>query len=175
MLWVEFAASARIGLADLLLASGNQAEAATQADSACAAVERLLMRDPKVQYWKRLLRDCLAVRSEIALKGSGGTEALPIATRALDAAKSSTSGDRIADSFALAKAWRLIGDSRRALGDGTGARSAWESGFAALPTTAPERPAELAERLLLLQRLGRAGEAQQAAGRLRAIGYRRLT
>jgi tetratricopeptide (TPR) repeat protein len=172
MTWVESAASARIGLAEMLLASGNQAEAAIQASSACTGVQRLLSRDSEVQYWRRLLRDCLAIRTAIMLKGGNPAAALPIAMRALDAARSSTSADKIADQFAAAKAWRLIGDSWRGAGAGARARSAWESGFAMLPTEAPERPSELTERLLLLERLNRREEAGQVAARLRAFGYR---
>ena len=173
--WIEFAASAKIGLAEQLLASGGEDEAESQAASACASIDQLLVHDTHAQYWRRLLRDCLAVRSEIALKSGKAPLALPIAQRALEIARSSTSGDKIADRFAVARAWRLIGDGRRATGDPAGARAAWVSGFAALPTDAPERPVEMSERLQLLQRLGRADEARQISDRLNAIGYRQLT
>ena len=174
MMWVEYAASARIGLAKLLLASGNQGEADSQAAAACTSVERLLGRDATAQYWRRLLRDCLAVRAEIALKSGNAAAALPMAERSLDIARATTSLDKIADRFAVATAWRLIGDSWRASGNGEKARSAWESGFAALPYGTPERPAELTERVMLLQRLDRRDEAQQIAGTLRAFGYRNI-
>ncbi len=170
--WVEFAAHAKIGLAETLLASGRGAEAESHAVSACATMGGLLARDNHVQYWRRLLRDCLAIRSEIALRAGNGAAALPLAARALDVAKSTTSADKIADRFAVARAWRLIGDGRRAMGDNAGARSAWQSGFAVLPTGTPERPAEINERLRLLQRLGRKAEAGPLAARLAAIGYR---
>lgn len=170
--WTEFAASAKIGLAQLLLASGEQGEAESQAASACASVEQLLTRDSHAQYWRLLLRDCLAVRSEIALKSGNASVALTIAQRALEVAKSSTSGDKIADRFAVARAWRLIGDSRHAGGDSAGANAAWDAAFAALPTGASERPPELTERLQLLHRLGRSGEARLISAKLSAMGYR---
>ena len=174
-MWVEYAASARIGLAKLLLASGNQGEADSQAAAACASVERLLGRDATAQHWRRLLRDCLAARAEIALKSGNAAAALPMAELLLDIARATTSLDKIADRFAVATAWRLIGDSWRASGNGEKARSAWESGFVALPYGTPERPAELTERVMLLQRLDRRDEAQQIAGKmLRVFGYRNI-
>jgi hypothetical protein len=44
-----------------------------------------------------------------------------------------------------------------------------------LPTGAPEQPAELGERLRLLQRTGRKAEAGPLAARLAQIGYRGIS
>jgi hypothetical protein len=100
---------------------------------------------------------------------------MPLANRALDVARSTSSVDKVADRFAMARAWRLIGDSRKGLGDADGARAAWQSAFTVLPSGAPERPQELIERLRLLQRLGRKAEAGELAARLSALGYRGFT
>jgi tetratricopeptide (TPR) repeat protein len=174
-LWVEFAAAARIGLAEALLASGKRGEAESHAASACATMGGLLARDNHVQYWRRLFRDCFAVRAEIALRAGNAVAAMPLANRALDVARSTSSVDKVADRFAMARAWRLIGDSRKGLGDAAGARAAWQSAFTVLPSGAPERPQELIERLRLLQRLGRKTEAGELAARLSALGYRGFT
>ena len=173
--WAEFAVAARIALAEALLASGKTAEAEGQAASACGTIGGLLERDNHVQYWRRLFRECLAVRSAIALKGNNAAAALSLATQALDVARSTSSVDKVADRFAMARAWRLIGDSRKGLGDIAGARAAWQSGFAALPTGVAEQPAELGERLRLLQRTGRKAEAGPLAARLAKIGYRGMS
>jgi hypothetical protein len=135
----------------------------------------LLARDNHVQYWRRLFRDCFAVRAEIALRAGNAVAAMPLANRALDVARSTSSVDKVADRFAMARAWRLIGDSRKGLGDAAGARAARQSAVTGVACGAPERPQELIERLRLLQRLGRKAEAGELAARLSALGYRGFT
>jgi tetratricopeptide (TPR) repeat protein len=172
MTWVEFAAAARIGLAEALLASGKEVEAGIQAASACAAMDRLLGRNSGAQYWRRLQRDCLAVRAAIALKAGSAADALPFASRSLALAKSTGSIDKIADRFAMAKTMRLIGDARKQTGDMAGARSAWTAALETIPRQVAERPAETYEHLVIVGRLGRKAEAGQLAARLATIGYR---
>jgi hypothetical protein len=58
------------------------------------------------------------------------------------------------------------------LGNRPGANAAFTAGLAILPKALGERPSEAAERLRLLERLGRAAEAQSIAARLARIGYR---
>jgi hypothetical protein len=65
----------------------------------------------------------------------------------------------------------LVGDIRRQLGDASGARSAWTSALTSLPAGVAEQPDEMAERAALLQRLGRAFDAQPLTARLNSIGY----
>jgi hypothetical protein len=97
---------------------------------------------------------------------------LPFANRSLTLARSTSSIDKIADRFAMAKTLRLIGDVRRQSGDMAGARSAWAAALAAIPQGVAERPAESYEHLVIAGRLGRKAEANPLAARLTTIGYR---
>jgi len=82
------------------------------------------------------------------------------------------SADAGADAFGLARAYRLLGDSRKGFGDGAGAAAAWTAAFQALPRVPAERPIETQEHAIILERLGRTAEAQQLKRQLAATGYR---
>jgi hypothetical protein len=66
----------------------------------------------------------------------------------------------------------MLGDVRQRLGDYPGAKAAWSAALQQLPTNVAEVPFETNERAELLRRLGRSSEAQDAATRLKAMGYR---
>ena len=113
----------------------------------------------------------MLMHARLALASGAKNDALAFADKAVGLARAVKSTDQVADRFALAKTLRLNGDIRRQSGNIDGARAAWTSAFAALPVGVAERPAEMSERQLILQRLGRTGEAQQIAAKLHAIGY----
>jgi len=96
-------------------------------------------------------------------------------SQAVASAKAVKSSDPTADSFALAKAYRLLGDVRRSLGDQAGAAAAWSGALAEIPANTAERPGEMAEHGLVLQRLGRQQDASSFNAKLRAMGYQRLS
>ena len=96
------------------------------------------------------------------------------AQRALQASRIVNTGDPVTDAFELARAYRLVGDVQRARGDSEGARSAWTSALAALPKSGAERPDELAERAVILERSGQTSDAQRLTGKLAAMGYLNL-
>ena len=83
--------------------------------------------------------------------------------------------DATADAFALAKAYRLTGDVKRSLGDGAGASTAWALALSALPANSSDRPGEMAEHAVIMQRAGRQGEADSLNAKLRVMGYQRLS
>ena len=168
--WLDFGARARFNLAELVLTSNPQ-EAASQAKAGCDIYERLLARDLTVSNWRAGRRDCMLMRARLALASGAKDDASAFADKAVDVARTVKSTDQVADRFALAKALRLRGDIRRQLGDMDGARGAWAAAFAALPTGVSERPGEMNERQLIMQRLGRNAEAQQIAAKLHGIGY----
>jgi hypothetical protein len=58
------------------------------------------------------------------------------------------------------------------MGDAAAARSAWATALAAMRANAPEQPDETALHAAILQRLGRATEAQPLIKRLDQVGYR---
>jgi tetratricopeptide (TPR) repeat protein len=169
--WSNFAARARIDLANALIASGNGGEAASQIQSACNAAQRLIATDSNVQRWRAVLRDCWLMRSRLALAAGSFQQARQLAERGVQTARSVRTTEPVEDAFALAQSYRLLGDASQRLGDGQKARAAWQAGLSALAADTALHPKEIAERAMLLQRLDRGREAQQLIGRLTAIGY----
>ena len=172
---LQYGADARLSYVEVLLAARKPDEAAVQLSRACAAVDELLARDPKVQRWLMARRDCQALQTQLALARNDGVNAASFASQAVASAKAVKSSDPTADSFALARAYRLLGDARRSLGDQAGAAAAWSGALAEIPANTAERPGEMAEHGLVLQRLGRQQDASSFNAKLRAMGYQRLS
>jgi tetratricopeptide (TPR) repeat protein len=170
--WLDFGARARFNLAELLLAAGDRAGAAAQAGPGCDIYKGLLSRDSSLPYFRAGVRDCLVIRGRLALASGAATEALTHMNRAVAIARTVKTTDPGSDRFALAKTLRLVGDVHQKLGDKDAASTAWQTAFDALPKGGAERPAELAERSAILQRLNRLDEARPIAARLNAMNYR---
>ncbi|MEO6433026.1 MAG: toll/interleukin-1 receptor domain-containing protein [Sphingomicrobium sp.] len=162
--WAATAAAARLNLADVLLAANRSGDAALQITSACAAVAKL------GQAASPATRDCQMLRAKLALT-TGGTAVVP-AQAAVAAARLVQSGDRLADRFMLAKAYRLLGDARARGGDAGDARVAWQAAANTLPAVAAERPGEIAERATIFERNGKAAEAAKLGAQLHELGYK---
>ena len=173
--WRDGAAAARLDLSLNLLALGQRPQAAQQVAAGCATVTALAAKDSSVARWRRLQTACLTGRSLVALRSGDDRQALALAQRALEAARSERSDDPVADRYKVAAAYRLLGDARERTGDRQGAAEAWSTGFAQLPPGAVERPWETSERADLLRRLGRTTEARPLAARLATIGYESVT
>ena len=170
--WKYFSARARMDLARALLANGLKDEAATETNEACGVTSRLIAIDPNVQRWRANLRDCFDMRAQLALTDGTLPQAAGFAARAVQTAKAVRSTDPVEDRYAVAASYRLLGDIRHRLRDRTGAESAWQSGLSFLPANVAEKPNEMAEHAIILQRLGRGSEARGRTARLAAIGYR---
>lgn len=170
--WLEDAFKARMTYAESLLAAGRVSEAAAQTRTACAIVGGLLQRDLRFPHWRAGLRDCDSMRASIAFASGAPGEASASARQAIEVGRTIRTSDPAADSIYLAKAYRLLGDAEHAGHDEAAARSAWRAAFAALPRGVAERPAEIGERALILQRVGQSETAAQMFARLAAIGYR---
>lgn len=168
--WQEFAASARLALAEHLLTAGQSAEAAQVAQQGCAAIDRLVARDRTVVQWRASMRNCLGLRAQLALAAGHYEQAVATARKAIGLAGSQASGGP--DSYDIAKLHRIAGDAYQRLGDGAAARGEWQAGLAALPKGVSEKPGELSEHAALLNRIGRTAEARTLRARLTAIGYR---
>jgi tetratricopeptide (TPR) repeat protein len=173
-LWLSYAASTRLSLAEVLLAEGNSADASNQIESACGSVASLIAHDRSVVAWRALMHRCLTGRSQLALSSGANDRALATSQRALQVSQSISTRDPIADKYAIAMSYRLIGDARQRSGDSAAAKRAWQAGLAVLPSGIAERPTEMGGRALLLQRLGREAEAKALTARLGAMGYQRL-
>lgn len=170
--WLEIAAHAKYNLAYALAISGKLDEASQQNEASCAIVARLIAKDPSQADWRAVSRDCWIMRGYIAFAKGANADAANAAGQALKIGNSVKSTDPGADSFALAEAYRLLGDASNGLGDKVAAASAWNAAFRVLPQVTAERPAETQQHAIILQRLGRVPEAQQLNQHLAAIGYR---
>jgi tetratricopeptide (TPR) repeat protein len=170
--WRDLAANAQFQLAKSLLAVGRSAEAAQNTAAGCAVANALHARDHSVARWRILQTMCFDMRARLALASGARDQALDLAQRELNVARSQDSGDAIQDKYVVAGAYRLMGDVRQRMGDRAGASQAWSDGLAQLPRGVAERPFEMNEHAQLLLRLGRTAEARPLTDRLNAIGYR---
>ncbi|MEA3081901.1 MAG: hypothetical protein QOD54_1569 [Sphingomonadales bacterium] len=171
-IWIERTAQSHLDLAEYFLVAGQNAQGAAEVKTGCDFTDRLFSKDPGVADWRLLHRDCLKVRANAALRSGSKVDALSLATSAVAAAKTINSRDPVEDRYGLAKAYRLLGDVQHELGNEVAAREAWTSGLAAIPQNITERPVEMSQHQMLLQRLGRTAEAARLASTLSAIGYR---
>lgn len=170
--WLEFGGKSRLALAELLLFNRQLEAAAGHAEAGCGIISGLVAKDRSNATWRANLRDCHALRAQLALAAGRGDDALLHAGNALDAAEAVNSQDTVNDRFGIARAHQLIGDAYRLTGDGQSARETWEKGLSILPAGIRERPGEMSGRLMLLRRLDRRSEAQPIERHLASIGYR---
>jgi tetratricopeptide (TPR) repeat protein len=168
---IEFAMKAHLTLADILLEGRDRSASAAETNSACTSVSALLSRQKVSPAGQAGLRDCWLMRARIAAAAHSNEDALTAAGRAVAAAKSVKSADPADDGFSLANAYRLLGDVEKSLGNGAAAQQAYATALAALPKGAAERPAEVEEHAVILDRVGHEGEARQMTARLGQIGY----
>lgn len=170
--WLENSAVSKYYLAYILAINGKPDEALQQNDTSCSIISRLIAKDPKLSDWRYDYRECWTMRGYVALAKGASADAANYAEQALRIAKSSKSSDAANDAFATARAYRLLGDARNRLGDKAAATAAWNAAFQSLPRVRAEKPIEMQEHAIILQRLGRLGEAQQLSQRLAEMGYR---
>jgi len=170
--WLNYGAQARVYYARQLLATGAWQASAAQTTTACRIFDSLMSRPTPRPEWRKGRYACAMLRSGISLATGAKDQALRSAEEAVAAARSAPTSDKIEDAFRLARAYLLLGDVQRARGAPGPARTAWEQGLAAIPAGVAAQPDEMEDRALLLQRLGRAAEAQQLAARLESFGYR---
>jgi tetratricopeptide (TPR) repeat protein len=170
--WRYFSARARLNLANMYLVAGQREQATEQTARGCDATARLLATDPTVQVWRANMRECLEVRARLGLAAGEPGQAAVMAERAVETARSIHSTDPVDDRYALAQSYRLLGDARRAGGNKSGANAAWNAALKVLPSRVAEKPSEMAERALLLQRIGRTEDAQLLMRTLARIGFK---
>jgi tetratricopeptide (TPR) repeat protein len=169
--WLALAAKAKINLAEFLLLGGAQGEATASNEAGCSMFGRLVAKDSTMPEWRAGLRDCWMMRAQLAMANKAMADAVSASQHAVQIARLVRGTDREADRYLQAKAYRLLGDARQRSGDSNGARAAWQTAFAVLPTGVSERPGETKIREEVMQRLGRNAEAQQMTKKLAAIGY----
>jgi len=167
--WKSRAAGAQLDLANALLEAGQTEEATRKTQSACELVTAISGRNPATPR----LRACLVMRTRLALRSGATSEALMLGKQALASARSERREDPVWSQYLVADAYRLLGDVYQRSGDTAAARDAWSSAVASLPQGIVEQPTEMDAHARILERVGRAAEAQQLSARLSAIGYHR--
>ena len=169
-LWQEYAMAPRFDLGEALLPT-DKAEATKQIEAGCAVAQQLFGRDAAYPSWRAGARTCWTDRAKIAAAAGRKDEALSDARRAV-ALTPSGSMKGVDDRYNYSRAYLVLGDVLQSVGDTAGAAMAWQKALSALPPNVAERPYELAQHVTILNRLGRAGEAQPLKQKLDAMGYR---
>lgn len=170
--WIQRSAQAHLDMSDYLLAEGKVQQAGTETASGCRLAALLFSRNSRMADWRALHRDCLEAQTNLAAASGSRPQALSFATQAVAAARTVQSTDHIQDRYGLARAYRLLGDAQRAMANSAAAGAAWTAGLNSIPQHISERPMEMGQHKMLLQRLGRTAEAAVLARRLSAMGYR---
>jgi tetratricopeptide (TPR) repeat protein len=170
--WRQIGYKVRLDFAKYLLIEGRREDAAIQTRAACETIRELLVRNSGGPAAREGMRNCWMMRARLAVADGDLQQASSFAQRAEDAAKSVSTTDPAQDKYGAAESFRLLGDIRQRLGDKSGAATAWNAGLRAIPAGVAEKPNEMAEHALLLQRLGRVAEARERAAKLATIGYR---
>lgn len=168
-LWKSYAAGAQLELSRALLQQGHAAEAAQEAQNGCGLVAQIRGRNPVTPR----LTSCLRMRARLAMESGDYARATALATQALASARSDQNEDPVVTQFGIVYGYQLLGDVRQRSGDSSGANDAWSKALAALPKGVVERPSDMDEHALILERLGRRAEAQPLISKLKSIGYRR--
>lgn len=171
-LWLQFAAWSQLDLGGLMLLGGQRDAAASAVRKGCDITGRLIAKDRSVIEWNdRLRRACALGRARVALAGGSSREALSLAQ---EAARSdgATPVAKTDTRTLIAAARTMIGDIRAANGQPAQARRDWLDARAILPRSGGEAPVILAQRAILMRRLGEEAGARALAARLDRIGYR---
>jgi hypothetical protein len=172
--WKTIAANAHLELAKSALGLGRHEDAGTETIKGCALATGLKASGAGIQRVRVVQTDCLLMRSRLALADGSSRAATPYAERALASARLERGQDPVTDRYRVAAALLLLGDMHQRNGDGTAARSAWNSGLAQLPKNVAERPQDMNTRAGLLRRVGREAETRPLEARLEKLGYRSI-
>jgi tetratricopeptide (TPR) repeat protein len=169
--WLQANVSGRFDLADLQVAIGQTAAAATTTRSACDIVERLIDRDNKVADWKSEKRNsCFLMRARLAIADRDPAAALQLAKLAMAAARSApNSTDR---SIMVSRSFAVGGNALALLNRRDDAAKWWTAALANMPKSIELRPREQALIAMTQARLGNSNEANRLTASLAAIGYR---
>jgi len=136
-------------------------------------VSTLRSADSRDSLLLSLQTACLTMRARLALQSGASETAVSFARQALASARLEHSGDAVRDRYVVAGAFRLVGDVQQRAGDGDGANALWSQALAILPRGIIEKPNEMGEHAIILQRLGRGAHARPLISRLQAMGYER--
>ena len=169
--WMGLAAQPQFQLAREYLVLDRTADAARPLGVGCDLARRVLARNPG-PTWRARRTDCLSLRARLASANGDSAAALDLARQAIASARTERSADPMRDRYRIAGEFRLLGELRERADDLTGAKTAWRTGLAEMPTNVIERPLETRDRAGLLRKLGREAEAARLDRRLASMGVR---
>src|SRR5918993_2004015 len=169
--WLQANATGRFDLADVQLSAGDLAGAASTTRGACGIADRLVQRDSSVADWKSRFRvNCLGLQARLSLAQSNPADALQLANRALEAAKTSTKPiDRAMMSIAALSVGSSALDK---LGRREQSIAVARDALRRIPANVELKPREAVDVAALRMRIGDARGAELLTSRLAAIGYR---
>ena len=170
--WREMEFRGQIDLASLQLKAGQRDQASALAASAFHTIDGLLRHPAPAAEWRIGLGNYLMLETKILLSAGFSDQALQTAQKAVTAVQSAHSVDKLADSYRVARANRVLGDVENARGNIAAARSAWMTALSLIPADVPELPDEIAEHAAIFQRLGRSEQAMPLIERLGKMGFR---
>lgn len=170
--WASNEASARLGLASLLLLGGRNVEAATLVNDACATIGRLHRRDPAVEKIRVDQQvSCLLGSARVAQSAGDQSRAVDLAAKAAAIARLElTPASKPALRFQFVRAETLHAVLLAGAGDRSGALAAFRAAAASAPP-AGSNPARLALQTLASRALGGREAERQAAAALGRQGY----
>jgi tetratricopeptide (TPR) repeat protein len=169
--WLQANATGRFDLADVQLSAGDLSAAASTTRAACGIADRLAQRDSSVADWKSRFRVyCLSLQARLSLAQSNPADALQLANRALEAARTSA---KPIDRAMMGIAALAVGSSAL---DKMGRReqsiAVARDALRRIPANVELKPREAVDVATLRMRIGDARGAEQLTARLTAIGYR---
>lgn len=170
--WMGRSANAQLTHAVVLLRTGNAGESRVYARNGCDLVARALARNRTVASWRITHRSCLALKAELALAEGAREEAALHARQMLLSARSEQGGDPLDKRFALATAYKLLGEVTWQSGNRQAALSAWRAGLSAFPDGIALTPRQMRERRELLERTGNHAEAKRLTSQWSQMGFR---
>jgi tetratricopeptide (TPR) repeat protein len=172
-LWLNWAMSTQLSFADALLRAGQASQAAEHGEAGCAIDQGLLARNGQFPSWRGGARECWLIRAQVALASNRKDEALRDAQQAVAVAETVKTADRFSDKYGLSKAYLMLGEAQRSMGNSAAAAEAWRRALDEFPKGVAEKPRELEQHARIMELLGDTAGARQMVARLNAMGYRR--
>ena len=172
--WMWNSTRAKFDLARVNLARNDVDAASALVRSACDSTDRLIAKDSSIVDWRvRGRGDCFELTARTALARGIPDEAQNQAAKMVGNAKAELTQNGSADAqLGLVTAWMMSALAARAEGRISDSGKSFRAAASAWPKSAPDKPANIARKVVILQGVGRSADAERLAERLAAMGYR---
>ena len=170
--WQEQEFRGQLDLAGLMIAEGKHDQAAALTSSAFRTISSLLSRPQPKPQWRFGLVELLDVAGAACLSRRKPTRRrFPWHSRQSIRRKPSGRSTGSPTPISWHEPILCLVMSNVPAAIWAGANIAWTKALSVLPSNVPERPNEMADRLAILQRIGRNAEAHPLAQKIAAMGY----